>query len=306
MAFNTYLIDTLGSLTNYISAIPNGGAFQSKYIESQGSINEMVLTIGGNYNDRLYIGGTFGFPYLHYSESSTYREVDENDTILGFKEMSLHENLETEGTGFNFKFGLIYRITDWVRIGASVHTPTFFNLKESYNKDMSATYDNGNSYQTESPEGRFDYELNTPLRAVGSIAFVIGQYALISADYEFVDYSDSRLHANKYEFFDDNDAISRIYTATSNIRAGFEIKLAPISIRGGYQLNMSPFKNNYNDGQRMAFSGGIGLRDKSYFIDLAYMYSMKSEDYYMYPSVPNKAVNDYTNHNILLTLGVRF
>lgn len=306
LAFNTYLLDTLGGLTDYISAIPRGGTIQNKYIESKGSINEMVLTLGGNYSDKLYIGGTFGFPYLKYFESSTYRETDEADSIIGFKQMSLHEDVETEGTGFNFKFGLIYRITDWVRIGAAIHTPTFYNLKDKYNKEMSAEYDNGAKYTAETPEGSFNYQLNTPLRVIGSIAFVIGKYALISADYELIDYSDARLRSNNYKFFDENETIGRIYSATSNIRAGFEVKLAPVSLRGGYQLNFSPYKNDINDGQRMSFSGGIGLRDKSYFIDIAYVYSMKTEDYYLYPSVPSAAVNDFSSHNILLTLGYKF
>jgi long-subunit fatty acid transport protein len=305
MAFNTYLIDTFGSLTHYVSAVPHGGTIQSKMIETSGSINELVLSLGGNYNDRLYIGATFGFPYLRYYENSTYREIDENDTIMGFKEMSLHEDLETEGTGFNFKFGLIYRITDWVRIGAAVHTPTFYNLKDRWSKDITASYDNGNGYTAESPKGSFDYELNTPLRAVGSVAFIVGKYALISADYEFVDYSDARLRSRDYKFFDENNTITSLYTATSNIRAGFEIRLAPISLRGGYQLNFSPYDNNYNDGQRMAFSGGIGLRDKKYFIDLGYVYSMKSEDYYLYTGAP-VVENDFSSHNILLTMGFRF
>ena len=305
MAFNTYLIDTMGSLTNYISAVPAGGTLQSKMIETSGSINELVLSLGGNYNDKLYLGATFGFPYLRYYENSTYREVDASDTIVGFKEMSLHEDLETEGTGFNFKFGMIYRITDWVRIGAAVHTPTFYNLKDNWSKDISASYDNGAQYTSESPKGSFDYELNTPLRAIGSVAFIIGKYALISADYEFVDYSDARLRSRDYKFFDENNTITALYTATSNIRAGVEVRLAPISIRGGYQLNFSPYDNNYNDGQRMAFSGGIGLRDKKYFIDLGYVYSMKSEDYYLYTGAP-VVVNDFSSHNFLLTLGFKF
>jgi long-subunit fatty acid transport protein len=306
LAFNTYLLDTLGGLTNYISAIPNGGTLQQKYIEIHGSINELVVTIGGNYNDKLYIGGTFGFPYLRYYENSTYKETDTEDTIVGFNSMSLHEDIESEGTGFNFKLGLIYRITDWVRIGAAVHTPTFYNMKDKYSREMTANYDNGVEYNAESPKGSFDYELNTPLKAIGSIAFVIGKHALISADYEFIDYSNARLHSKTYEFFEANEAIGKAYKGTSNIRAGFELKFDPVCIRGGYQLSFSPYKNDYNDGQRMAFSGGIGLRDKSYFIDLGYMYQAKSEDYYLYSNVPSAAVNDFSSHNIILTLGCKF
>jgi long-subunit fatty acid transport protein len=306
MAFNTYLIDTLGGPTSYFTPVPDGNTMQSKYIETAGSINEMVFTIGGNYNDKLYIGGTFGFPYLRYSESSTYKETNSDDTLTAFKQMTIHDNLETSGTGFNFKFGLIYRITDWVRIGASVHTPTFYNLTDKYSKEMSSDFFNGDHYSDESPQGRYDYKLDSPLRAVGSIAFVIGQYALISADYEFVDYSDARLRAKDYQFFEENNAIAEMYRPTSNIRVGAEVKLAPVSIRAGYQLNFSPYADDKNDGQRMAFSGGLGLRDKSYFIDLGYVYSKLSEDYYMYPSVSGPVVNNFSNHNIVLTLGFKF
>ena len=306
LAFNTYLLDTLGGLTNYISAVPRGGTVQNKLIETNGSTNEMVLTVGANYNDKLYIGGTFGFPYLHYSETGTYKETDAGDTIGGFKSMTKHDFLETSGTGFNFKFGLIYRITNWVRIGAAVHTPTFYNLTDRYSSDMHAEYDNGDKYTAESPEGRFDYKLNTPLRAIGSIAFVIGQTALISADYEFVDYSEARLKAKNEQFADQNNNISQMYKPTSNLRVGAEVKLAPISLRAGYQLNFSPYAKGLNDGQKMAFSGGIGLRDKSYFVDIAYVYSRLTEDYYLYSSVPNASINKFSSHNILLTFGFKF
>lgn len=306
LAFNTYLLDTMGGLTQYFSAIPRGGAVQSKFIENSGSINEMVLTLGGNYNDRFYIGGTFGFPYLRFYENSTYRETDAADTISGFKEMTLHENLETNGTGFNFKLGLIYRIADWVRIGASFHTPTFYDMKDVYSKEMSSEFDNGSHYNALSPEGTFSYKLTTPLRLNGSIAFIIGKYALISADYEFADYSEARLRSRSYKFFDENEVIENVYTYTSNLRVGAEVRLAPISIRGGFQMNTSPYANNINDGERMAFSGGIGLRDKSYFIDLGYVYSKKTEDYYLYPSVPGPSVNKYSSHNILMTFGIKF
>jgi long-subunit fatty acid transport protein len=306
LAFNTYLIDTLGGTSSYFTPVPDGKTIQRKSIETTGSINEMVFSIGGNYNDKLYIGGTFGFPYLRYNENSTYMETNESDTVTNFKQLTLHDNLETSGTGFNFKFGLIYRITDWVRIGASVHTPTFYNLTDKYSKELSSEFNNGNHYTDDSPEGRFDYKLDSPLRAVGSIAFIIGQRALISADYEFVDYSSAHLSARNYQFFEENNAISEFYRPTSNIRVGAEVKFAPVSIRAGYQLNFSPYANGVNDGQRMAFSGGLGLRDKAYFIDLGYVYSKLSEDYYMYPSVSSPAVSKFSSHNIVLTLGLKF
>jgi long-subunit fatty acid transport protein len=306
LAFNTYLIDTIGSATDYFSAVPRGGALQTNSIETKGSANEMVLTLGGNFNERLYIGATLGFPYLRFNKSSTYRELDEADTIADFKQLYIYDDEQTDGSGINFKLGLIYRITDWVRIGAAIHTPTFYSLKYKFSRKMNSQFDNGMQYSDETNPGRFNYELTTPLRATGNIAFIINKYALLSFDYEFVDYSDARMRSSQYKFFDENEMIRKIYQSTSNVRAGVEINLSPVFVRGGWQLNTSPYKNNLNDGSRMAFSGGLGLRQKAYFFDLAYVFAKKTEDYYLYPSNLTAVENTFSDHNILLSFGFKF
>lgn len=305
LAFDVYLLDTIGGLTDYITAVPHGKTRQSKYIDRNGSINEMVLCLGGNYNDKLYIGGSLGFPFVRYFENSTYTEKDVYDSIPGFKQFNIKDDLETTGSGFNFKFGLIYRITDWVRFGASVHTPTFYTMHDVYSRTMDAEFDTGKKGPKEA-KSKFDYELTTPLRAEAGLSFIISKFALISADYEFVDYSSSRLRSNTYKYNDENKAIELKYIAQSNIRAGLEFRIAPVSLRVGGAYSTSPFRSGLNDGSRISYSGGIGFREKGYFIDLAYVYSRTGEDYYLYPSVPEAAKTTFTSHNIMLTLGLKF
>ncbi len=306
LAFNTYLIDTLGSLTNYIGAIPNGGALQSKSLNVTGSNNELVLTLGGNWNDKLYIGGTVGFPYVRYYESSTYKETDKADTIAGFKSMAYNYNLQTRGTGFNFKLGVIYRITDWVRIGAAVHTPTFYSMKDTWSSDMQSEFKDGSKFTSSSPNGSYDYQLTTPFKADGSLAFIIGKYALISGDYEFIDYRNARLKASTYNYTDENRAIDNDLACQSNVRAGVEVKIKNFSIRGGYTFSNSPYATKLKADNRQAFSGGLGVKFDRYFIDLAYSYVMSKQKYYLYPSVPTAVDNTITGHNALLTFGVKF
>jgi hypothetical protein len=303
LAFNTYLIDTSGGKTKYKSIAPFGGVTQSKSIETYGSMNEFLLTFGGNYNDRIYIGATVGFPFLRYFENSIYRE--KADTIPNYKNMTYRQNLETHGYGFNFGIGVIYRIADWVRIGGAFHTPTFFSMNDKWRNSIESNV-YGTDYSSSSPNGRFNYQLNTPLRAIGSLSFIIGKYALISADYEYLDYGTARLRSSDYDFFDENSAIRNDYAQQHNIRAGFEVKFDPISIRGGYILNMNPYKSDINDGTRNSFSGGIGLRTKYFYFDIAYVYSQIVEDYYLYSSVPTPSVNKSVFNNILATVGVKF
>ncbi len=306
LAFNTYMIDTLGSLTDYISAVPKGGTLHQKTMDVSGSNNELVITIGGNWNDRLYIGGTFGFPYLRYFENSTYEETDQADTIAGFKHMAYNYYLETHGSGFNFKLGFIYRITDWMRVGAAFHTPTFYSMRDKWTADMKSQFDDGTIYSAKSPEGNFDYSLNTPFKANASLAFVIGKVALITGEYEMVDYKGARLKATTYNFSKENRAIDTRLAFQSNVRAGFEVKIKDFALRGGYTFSTNPYDSKIYGGNRQAINGGVGVKFDRFFLDASYSYIMSKEKYYLYPTVAYPVDNKLVAHNALVTFGVKF
>ncbi|MBE0640623.1 MAG: outer membrane protein transport protein [Bacteroidales bacterium] len=307
LAFNTWLLDTLGSETNYFSAVPGGNVTQRKSVTSDGSLNEFVLSMGANYSDRFYLGASLGFPFIRYYESSVYSERDYDGLVDDFNEFNVYDNLEVHGSGVNFKLGMIFRATDWLRLGAALHTPTFFDMQEEYSTTMNSSFDNGDSYEDSSPEGRFDYTLETPMRAIGSVAIVLGKLGLISADYEFVDYSSARLRSDTYKYFDENDAIRNSYTATGNLRVGTEWKLDNFSLRGGVALHGSPYESSINDGERTSYTFGFGLREKSYFVDFAYVRSGINEDYYLYdPALSSAVANKHNQNSYMMTLGFRF
>ena len=79
-----------------------------------------------------------------------------------------------------------------------------------------------NLIYSESPDGFYDYDLTTPFKAMGSIAFVYGKYGLLSADYEFKDNSDARFHAGSSSFSDVNNLIRQKYSETHTVRIGTE------------------------------------------------------------------------------------
>lgn len=309
LAFDTYLIDSVPNNPGmYYSAVPFAGTQQSKTIETSGSMGETFISFGGNYSNKLYIGATFGFDNVRYSEQSTYEERDHMDTIPGFTHFAFNQDITTRGTGFNFKFGMIFRPSDWMRIGGAVHTPTFFNLHDEYNYSMNSEYDNGNTYEAQSPSGSFDYQITTPMRAIGSIAFIIAKKGLLSADYEYVDYSAASLHSSPNVFFDANNSVAQNYTAAGNIRVGTEWRLDPFSFRAGYALYGSPYKAGLNnDVSRTSYTAGIGIRENGYFIDFAYVLTQYSEQYYLYDkSLTNAATNDLTASSFLITLGFKY
>jgi hypothetical protein len=307
LAFNTYLLDTANTVNNYVQA-HYGGVTQRKSTTTSGGINEMVMTFGGNFDDKLYIGATLGFPFLRYEEFSKYHEADDLDSLPNFKSLTISDELSTWGAGFNFKMGIIYRPVDWVRISGAFHTPTFYTLTDEWERRMESNLDEFGRYEDKSPRGRFDYRLSTPMRLIGGIGFVIGTHGSVSAEYEFVDYTTARLRERNIEgsFFNANEAIRDNYTTAGNLRLGTEWLFMPFSVRAGYAMYGTPFRSGLNDAAEQFISGGIGIREKNFYIDLTYVHSLRNEDTYLYPGVLS-AVNHNINRNLFVTtLGFKF
>ncbi|MFO8054258.1 MAG: hypothetical protein R6U19_03740 [Bacteroidales bacterium] len=303
------------SLSNqYIVDAPAGEINQRKSIEEKGGINEMTFSFGGNFEDIIYAGMTIGLPIVNYSMTSRHAETDQRDSINMFRSFALDEEITTIGSGVNFKFGIIARPVKWVRLGGAVHTPTFYSLKEEYARYMTSRFEDNEFNETNvEASGEFDYRLITPMKALGDIAIIIGKFGFLSAEYEYVDYSKAKLSdetnvSTPYvrDFKDDNDAIKAKYTEAHNIKFGAEANLKPIQIRGGYAIYGSPFAGDINDGERTYYTFGLGLREKQYYVDLAYIIEEYQEDYYLYsPEYVQAANNTYNSNRLVLTLGLR-
>ncbi len=305
LAYETELLFVVDS-TNWIYGIdkPNGGVNQRKSIDSKGSINEMVFTVGANYNDRIYLGATVGVPYIRYIENTSITETALAADQTVFNSMTRTDYLETSGTGINFKFGLILRATDWLRLGGAIHTPTFYSsMTDSYGATMRAKYDNGFT-ASKSADGVYDYELNTPMRAIGSIGFIVGKYGVISADYEYVDYSASRLRAPDYDFYIENENIRNNYQEAHNLRFGTEWRYGSVNFRGGYGISANPYRYGTNSVMN-TYSAGIGIREKGFYIDMAWVGSQFDDEYYLYNGM-NPAAATTFNNSFLLTLGIKY
>lgn len=309
LAWQTWLINPIANDTNYYNhVIPHYGELQHKSVETKGGMGETVLSFGGNYKNKVFLGATVGFVHERYIEESVYEETDEKDSIAGFKSFKYIQNLTTKGSGYNLKVGIIVKPTDWLRVGAAIHTPSLINLKDSYSSSMHSELDNGISYDTVSPKGSFDYSLTTPFKAIGSIGFIISKYALLNVDYEYIDYTYAQLYSTPNVFGDVNSMIRSKYTSTGNLRVGGEVRLDPISLRIGYARYGSPFNGGENkNANRSSYTGGLGFRENNYFIDFAYVFTKYTEYNYLYDSANLPHVkNDYKNSSFMLTFGVRF
>jgi len=311
LAWYHYLLEDTVRLPNgglaYTSPLANGGVYQKLNKTTWGSTNELSISFGSTYSDIFYIGGSVGFPFLRYFEQSMYLEEDKADTISNFYKYIKDDYLETHGSGVNFKFGVIVRPMGWFRVGLAFHSPTWYSMNDYYYSNMTRYYDDGTHESKRSPDGRYDYNLNTPMKLIGSTVFTIARFMLISADVEMVDYSSGRLDAYDYQFSDENEQVKAKYKAVLNYKFGTEIRIRPMAFRVGLDYFSSPYANDINSGDMLNASAGIGYRDRSIFVDLAYVYSLKRENYYLYnPELIAPANIDNYTHRIALSVGYRF
>jgi len=313
-AWAVYLLDTVPGYDDFYNVpVPNGdGAYQRHMTTSKGSTNEWLMSFAANYNDKFFLGATLGLPYIRFNRKTYYSESFTSDNVPDFNSWSVTENLVTTGWGINLKLGAIYKPADWVRMGLAFHTPSYYwNMTDDWNTETTATY-GGVTIVPESPAptGNYSYRFYTPLRTIGSVAFFINQMGFVSAEYEYADYSSAR-----FGFTDDdtnpvNDEIRDAYRATNNLKFGTEWRLGMVSLRGGYGFSSSPYAGNLNDGKRTSFSGGIGYKKDVFALDFAYVYSVMSEDYYLYyynaDLYTNAVKNKYTTQQFALTFRFNF
>jgi len=313
LAWETYLIDYDSIGDYYYGDFEEGTSFgqeQSKSINTRGSMGEYTFSLGGNYNDYLYIGASISIQNISYYEDSEFMEDDPEDRINFFNWFTYGYSQETTGSGYNVKLGAIYRPLDWIRIGAAVHTPTYIKFKDYWDYSMETSIEDGEEPHFSDQWGENDsyQELTTPFKAMTSVALVVKKAGIISVDYEYVDYSSIRLssRSNDYFYVDENQSIKDMYQKTSNLHIGAEYKLGNIAFRGGYALYGSPYQSSEinKDAFRTSISGGIGIRNNNFSIDLVIVNTKLDEYYFLY--YDNPALLKSTTNRILATIGFRF
>ncbi len=304
--------------------IYNGNRYNQQMVRSigyRGGIGEYAISLGTNISNTLYLGFTWGIHDVNYEEFYTHEEFPHFREYLD--SYYFDSNFQIYGWGMNAKLGLIYRPIQALRLGLAVHTPTGYWLTSEFATDM-ATYftsppaetGTATSYWEPSSVEVSDFRASTPWRYMASAAAVIGKIGLISLDAEYVNYSKNELLPNK-DFKALNDDVSNIYQGALNLKAGTEILLGPIYLRGGFAYYGSPYKDDlaiFSDEVKnkptFSYSGGAGFRTGSFYMDAAYSYTKYPKYYYdMYQPVEGEIVSSILqriNNKVVLTFGFKF
>lgn len=337
LAYNTYLIDKSnndsGAGNTYDSPVPYSTILQRETIDYSGSQSQWNFSYGGNYNDKLFFGAGLGIQSFRYKEEKRYEEIvigepTDPTQIKSLNSLVIGENLSVSGTGVNLTAGVIYRPIYAIRLGASITTPTYFSVNDTYNATLDVLYNNYyfgddenqnpiilNDVNANTLDVESTYNMATPLRASLGAAIFVGKFGFISADVDFINYESSKLLSppQEFSFTADNQTIKNLYASTMNYRVGAELRLNTFYLRGGVGLYGNTMKEDFRregeDAFQTRISGGLGIHKKAFYIDLAVVQQATNNVYTPYnlsdnsnPSIDIKN----TTTNVVATIGFHF
>lgn len=326
LGYNAYIINPVGGTSQYNGLFKEGQTTGDAQfaVRQRGFVDEYTINFGGNIMNTVYWGLGVGITDLEFKEEAYYDEQmsdariaqntgSSSSIVNGNAWYGLSNYRRITGNGFNFKIGAIVKPINELRFGIAVHTPTYYNLSDSYDGNIEYSYSSpildadGNIIgdNCKIPDGTaysnfayYDWKLRTPWKLMVSAAGVIGGRFIISADYEFDAYKNMRvLNDNGDEYKDITAEVKDYFKPVSTVRVGAEYRITPqFSVRAGFAASTSAVESVVKDGDIEVYTTGtnpaytfdtttryitlgLGYRYKGFYADLAYVNKYRKSQY---------------------------
>ena len=308
---------------------PNADVDHYTMLRSKGSIGEYVLSVGANTNNKIYIGASLGIQsvyqrkYIDYVEEYFYSDPSQAIPDFGNSGLDyqllrwkLNQSVIVDGTGVNFKAGVVYRPTANLRLGVAIHTPTYYSLDRKFQSAAAGlAYANNDTDPNVKPDdegyistagdpnmtspllvddGPNSWSFVSPTRLMFGASYTFGERGVISVDYERDWYNGIRIKDNPSGLDSQswyNDTFRDVFKGSNILRVGAEFKPLPVlALRAGFGYSGSMLKDDKTVLASPAikettyYGAGIGfVLARGVLLDVAYQYmSSKTTDYYLF------------------------
>jgi hypothetical protein len=318
-AYDHNLIDNYGTNANPDYKSNARSAINQQSIATRsGGLSALDFAFGANYSNKFYIGAGISFVNVRFNSLSNFYEdgslsvLEGNPNPVGVTRnytSNFTQDQDTKGSGVSGRLGVIFKPADAFRIGAVIHTPTYYTIDDSYSESLATNISNGSRYEDGPQNYALTYTMRTPWKFAGGASIFIKSFGFITGDIEYVDYSSTHISSDaNFDGTFDNSTIRSNYQSAVNYHLGAEARITGFFLlRGGYGIQ-GKARRDGNDSDIKTVSGGMGLRFGQYYLDATYTHATGSQTVFPYEigSASPSALLNKTLNNGFLTLGYRF
>lgn len=341
MAYDTWAVDdrteTIDGVKKNLGGVEGYNekytlqSYQRMSVREKHRNDECNISAAFNWGDTFYAGFTLRISDFNSTIVSTLQE--DYDYNYNGDYLDYENGLETSGSGVGFNIGLLWKPLDQWRIGAAVHTPTWYQMRDVYYGAMN-TNDNVD-YWSETGTYDYDYRYYSPWEYQLSTAYIFGTRAILSLEWDVRDFDKMKYLADRDVYKDhqeakryfrlNNSAIKEFMKAQHTYKAGLEYRFnKSLSGRLGYSMTTSPYEDSFGEDNgtcllenpdtagngiyyqtstkpnysilkdQQYFSGGIGWRGKMWYLDFTVSDQIVKEQVAMYPTTLDNYFDEVT------------
>ena len=239
LGYQSYVINPVTTDDNNTQYVSNSNPDKRPvnhdfFVTHSGKNSKHTFSFGAQYQENLYLGFNLN------SHQARFRRIDnlvENNYggTSTFDYTEFENDLLTIGEGFSFQFGAIYK-ADNLRVGLSYHSPVWYQMTDELVQFIITNKSNGKDTIDPGITNIYQYNMSTPSRYSGGLAYVFGSKGLISVQYDFVNYQNASFDIGNGDdnFINQNKIINSTLKSAGTLKIGGEYRLGRLSFRGGY------------------------------------------------------------------------
>lgn len=294
LGYEGYLIDPVVD-NQWIPAVDFSSGTLS--VSETGSADQYTLSWAGNISNQWYVGLSLNIPTITYTKRTSLLETSRNNSA------ELKSMYYASGIGVSGAVGLIYRPIQFLRIGASLQTPTVMQLSLQTEGDMYSTIA-GQKYDVLTPSsGSINTEISAPLRTSFSVAGQMGNNALIAVQYDYAHSADME-DVHTLRIGTEAQAYRGLF-----INAGYVYESSFMNKELAVGLDYNSIRTDM-DYRYTAYSQyasmGVGYRSNVLVAQVAYQYLWQTLHQYATEMQPTPIDVQTRTHRIVATLAWRF